>query len=81
MGQQGWQQSGAFNVMFAALVPSEIYLAVYGDKNAEVAAGAEVDKNEVRLPEGVIRHTGDFEIAVQVHSDVTATVKLAVVAE
>lgn len=42
MGQQGWQQSGAFNVMFAALVPSEVYLAVYGDKNAEVAAGAEV---------------------------------------
>ncbi len=49
--------------------------------DAIIAAGADVDKNEVRLPEGVIRHTGDFEIAVQVHSDVTATVKLAVVAE
>lgn len=49
--------------------------------DAIIAAGAEVDKNEVRLPEGVIRHIGDFEIAIQLHSDVTATVKLAVVAE
>lgn len=44
MGQEGWQQSGAFNVMFAALVPSEIFLSVYGDKNAEVAAGDDVAK-------------------------------------
>ena len=49
--------------------------------DAIIAAGADVDKNEVRLPEGVIRHTGDFEIAIQLHSDVIATVKLAVVAE
>ncbi|MEH6650229.1 MAG: 50S ribosomal protein L9 [Motiliproteus sp.] len=49
--------------------------------DAIIAAGADVDKNEVRLPEGAIRHTGDFEIAVQVHTDVIATVKLAVVAE
>jgi large subunit ribosomal protein L9 len=46
-----------------------------------VAAGAEADKSEVRLPEGVIRTIGDFEIDVQLHSDVTASVKLAVVAE
>jgi large subunit ribosomal protein L9 len=46
-----------------------------------VAAGVEVDKNEVRLPEGALRNTGNFEIDVQVHSTVTATIKLAVVAE
>ena len=44
MGQEGWQQSGAFNVMMATLVPQEVFLAVYGDKNAEVAAGEEVAK-------------------------------------
>ncbi len=44
MGQQGWQQSGAFNVMMATLVPQEIYLAVYKDKNPEVAGGEEVAK-------------------------------------
>tara|TARA_R110001583_G_scaffold239_3_gene2316 strand:+ start:2558 stop:3004 length:447 start_codon:yes stop_codon:yes gene_type:complete len=45
------------------------------------AAGVEVDKNEVRLPEGAIREIGAYEIDVQVHSAVTATVKLSVVAE
>lgn len=42
MGQEGWQQSGAFNVMMASLLPSDIFLSVYGDKDADVAAGAEV---------------------------------------
>jgi len=42
MGQQGWQQSGAFNVMMASLVPQDIFMAVYDGKDAEVAAGPEV---------------------------------------
>ncbi|MEM5475441.1 ABC transporter substrate-binding protein [Pacificibacter sp. AS14] len=42
LGQQGWQQSGMFNVLFAALVPNEVFLSVYDDKNADVAAGADV---------------------------------------
>lgn len=42
MGQEGWQQSGAFNVMMASLLPSEIYLGVYGDKNVDIAAGPEI---------------------------------------
>ncbi|WP_371170729.1 ABC transporter substrate-binding protein [Aliiroseovarius sp. 2305UL8-7] len=42
MGQQGWQQSGAFNVMMASLLPSEVFLSVYGDKNTDVAGGEAV---------------------------------------
>jgi len=49
--------------------------------DAVSAAGVEVAKSEVKLPEGSLRTVGDFEIAVQLHSDVTAVVKLAVVAE
>jgi len=49
--------------------------------DAITATGVEVDKSEVRLPEGALRHTGEFEIDVQLHSDVTATIKLVVVAE
>lgn len=45
------------------------------------AAGVEVEKSEVRLPEGVLRHTGEFDISVQLHSDVVSTVKLVIVAE
>ena len=49
--------------------------------DAVSAAGVEIAKSEVKLPEGSLRTVGDFEIAVQLHSDVTAIVKLAVVAE
>jgi len=47
---------------------------------ALTAAGCEVDKSEVRLPEGALRELGEYEIAIQVHGNVTATVNLAVVA-
>lgn len=45
------------------------------------AAGVEVARAEVRLPEGPIRSLGAFEIDVQLHAEVTATLKLQVVAE
>ena len=45
------------------------------------AAGVEVARAEVRLPEGPIRALGAFEIDVQLHAEVTATLKLQVVAE
>ena len=49
--------------------------------DAVSAAGVKVSKSEVRLPQGVLRNTGEFEIAIQVHSEVTATVKVSVVAQ
>ena len=45
------------------------------------AAGCAVDKAEVRLPEGALRELGEFEIAIQVHGDVTAMVNIAVIPE
>lgn len=48
---------------------------------AITAAGVELDKSEVRLPEGVIRELGEYEIMLQVHGDVTATVAIAIVSE
>src|SRR5690554_2262867 len=46
-----------------------------------VAAGVEVTKAEVRLPEGPLRTLGSFDITVQLHAEVTADLKLQVVAE
>lgn len=40
--------------------------------------GTQVEKREVRMPEGAIRQTGQFEIDLQLHSDVTVTVKVLV---
>ncbi len=48
---------------------------------AITAAGQEVSKSEVRLPNGVIREVGEYEVDLQLHSDVTQAVKLSVVAE
>jgi len=48
---------------------------------AVVALGCEVDKSEIRLPEGPLRELGEYEIAVQLHGDITAMVSVAVVAE
>lgn len=46
-----------------------------------VAAGVELDRSEVRLPEGPIRTLGNFEVAIQLHPEVSATLQLQVVAE
>lgn len=48
---------------------------------AITAAGVAVAKQEVRLPEGPIHYLGNYEIALQLHSDVTAMVTVSVVAE
>ena len=48
--------------------------------DALTASGVEVAKSEVRLPNGTIRNTGEFDIAVHLHSDVEATVRVVVVA-
>lgn len=49
--------------------------------DALTAAGCEMDKAEVRLPEGVIREVGEYEIMLQLHADVSVAVTVAVVAE
>ncbi|ABV35371.1 ribosomal protein L9 [Shewanella sediminis HAW-EB3] len=49
--------------------------------DAVTAAGVELAKSEVRLPLGALRTTGEFEVEVQVHTEVKAIVKLSVVAE
>ncbi len=41
----------------------------------------EIARSEVRMPEGVIRVTGEYEIDLQLHSDVTVTIQVNVVAE
>jgi len=48
---------------------------------AFTAAGVEIAKREVSLPEGPIRMVGEYEIDIHLHSDVTQTVKVNVVAE
>ena len=68
------QQAGDEGKLFGSIGTNDIAEAI-------TAAGADVSKAEVRLPEGVLRHTGDYDVNVELHSDVVAVVKLSVVAE
>ena len=49
--------------------------------DAITAAGAKVEKHEIRLPHGAIRHTGEHEVGIQLHGDVVIVLSLQVVAE
>ncbi len=42
------------------------------------ADGISVERSEIRMPEGVIRVLGEYEIAVQLHSDVAVQIKVVV---
>lgn len=48
---------------------------------AATAAGVAVEKHEVRLPNGVIRNIGDYQIAINLHTDVVAELAVKIVAE
>ncbi|MBO8415382.1 MAG: 50S ribosomal protein L9 [Proteobacteria bacterium] len=48
---------------------------------AVTAAGCEIHKSEVRLPEGVLRSVGEYEITLQLHADVKSVIKLVIAAE
>jgi large subunit ribosomal protein L9 len=48
--------------------------------DAVTAAGQKVEKSEVLLPMGALREVGEFDISLALGSEVTATIKLSVVA-
>ncbi len=48
---------------------------------AVTAAGVELHKHEVRLPEGPLRQAGEYDIVLHLHADVDASVKVTVVPE
>ncbi len=48
---------------------------------AITSAGVKVNKSEIRLPEGPIRAVGEYDVAIQLHTDVAANIKVFVEAE
>ncbi|AFP85442.1 ribosomal protein L9 [secondary endosymbiont of Heteropsylla cubana] len=49
--------------------------------HAITLAGVNVEKNEVRLPHGLIRMLGTHEVKIQLHSDVFSTINVVIVPE
>ncbi len=49
--------------------------------DAVKAAGVDIERNEVRLPEGAFRQVGEYDVTLHLYSDVNATIKLVITAE
>ena len=43
--------------------------------------GIDVEKSEIRMPEGPIRLAGEYDIDLHLHAEVNATIKLTVIGE
>jgi large subunit ribosomal protein L9 len=66
--------AGEEGKLFGSIGASDIVDAVN-------AAGGEIVKREVMLPEGPLRMVGEFEIELNLHSDVSQNIKVIVEAE
>ena len=49
--------------------------------DACLSNGVEIEKSEIKLPDGPLRNTGEFEVGVQVHPDLIVKMKIIVSAE
>jgi len=77
------EAAGDVNIMANAGIEGKLFGSIGASDIADVlnAAGASVERNEVRLPEGPLRHTGEYQIDIQLHSDVIVTVNVNVTSE
>jgi large subunit ribosomal protein L9 len=66
-------QAGEGGKLFGSVGPRDVAEAI-------TAAGVEVGKSEVRMPQGPIRDIGDYQIVIHLHTDVEASVALSVIA-
>ena len=48
---------------------------------ALIAAGHEVEKREIRMPEGAFRNIGEYQVGLHLHTDVNATVNINITPE
>lgn len=68
------RKAAAEGKLYGSVGPADIAEAV-------TAAGVELSRREVTLPEGPLRVTGEYELGVHLHADVDATIKVQIVAE
>ena len=69
------QKAGVDGRLFGSVTNSDIAEAL------TKLTGVQVKKAEVRMPQGPLKHLGEFPIVVALHSDVLANITVHVVAE
>jgi large subunit ribosomal protein L9 len=67
-------QAGEEGKLFGSVAVADI-------ANAVTAAGVELEKREVNLPEGPIRLLGEYEVELQLHAEVVQPITVAIEAE
>lgn len=67
-------KAGDEGKLFGSIGPRDLADAI-------AQAGIDVAKSEVRMPEGPIRSTGEYDVDLQLHADVAAVVRVVVSAE
>ncbi len=67
-------KSGTEGKLFGSIGNTDIAAAI-------TEAGVEVEKREVRLPEGPIRQAGEHEITLHLHADINVVVNITVIGE
>ena len=67
-------KAGSEGKLFGSIGPGDIADAV-------TARGVELEKREVRLPEGPLRQVGEYEIELHLHADVNADIRIIVIGE
>ena len=68
------QKAGVDGRLFGSVTNVDIVEAL-------AAQGVTIEKGSVRMPEGPLKHIGEFPITIQLHSDVLANITVHVVPE
>lgn len=68
-------RAGEEGKLFGSIGTADIATAVSS------AAGIEIEKQDVQLPEGPLRNIGEYQVELSFHADVAATVTVNVVPE
>jgi large subunit ribosomal protein L9 len=67
-------KAGAEGKLYGSIGTSEISAAI-------IATGNQLEKREVRLPDGPLREVGDYQVLVHLHADAETSITVRVVAE
>ena len=68
------QKAGPDGRLFGSVTNYDIVAALK-------TAGHEVERSQIRMPQGPLKQVGEFPIQIALHTDVTATIKVAVLGE
>jgi len=68
------QKAGVDGKLFGSVTNADIAVAL-------VAQGHQVEKSQVRMPEGHLKQIGDHPVSIALHPDVVAEVVVAVLGE